>query len=127
MANKFVSFLETVGKDVEHVFTDFLTPSVVKGVENAVLTIDPGISSVFNLVANTAIVVEQKFAAVGKQAGTGPQKLAQVIGIVGSTIETFIANADVPAIVNAVVGFLNAMSPATATPAVASKAPTTAA
>ena len=122
MTNAFESFLTQAGKDVEKVFTDIFTPQNVAAGEVLVGTLFPGASTLFNLIANTAVLVEQKFAGIGQQSGTGAHKLAQVIATIGSTITAFATTNNVvintTQVVNAVVGFLNAIgSTPVATPA----------
>lgn len=81
------------------------------------------------LIQNAVLQTEQKFAAMGKQSGTGAEKLAEVITLVGPVVQTLlkqagVANADsayVSSLVSAVVAILNVqMAPAlTATAPVA--------
>jgi hypothetical protein len=114
MSNKLETFLSAAGKDVEAVFSDIFTPSNVTAAETLVGKLFPGAGTVFNLIANTAISVEQKFVALGKQSGTGAQKLASVIAIVGSTVTSLLSTNGVTVIladvVNAVVAFLNSIN-----------------
>jgi hypothetical protein len=78
MANKFVGFLEAVGRE----FKKFL-PLAEVGVQ----AFFPAVSPLFNLVANQAIAAEQNFAAIGKQSGTGLQKAAAVTSAIGGLIK----------------------------------------
>jgi hypothetical protein len=131
MANKFISVMETVGKDALKVWSD-----VVKYLPSAVslasLIFPPaaaplaGVVNSVDLIQQAVVTVEQKFAAAGAATGTGSQKLAQVLTMVTPTVTqlltaekvtvdpTFLAN-----IVNAVVAILNvqAASAAALTPA----------
>lgn len=129
MTNKFISFLQSAGSDVEKVFTDIFTPTNVSVAEGVVSTIYPAASVVFNLVANTVIVVEQKYAALGKQSGTGTQKAAEVLAIVGSTVASILSSnkitGDATAIINAVVAFLNSIGPNAVTATVTTQTPET--
>ena len=106
MANKIVSFLDAVGKDTAYVFNDFIIPNTPLA-ETLVASFDPAISPIFNLVANTCILVEQKFAALGQQSGTGAQKLAQVSAIVSPLVKQYMPTGDAGAIITAIVGLLN--------------------
>jgi hypothetical protein len=83
----FVGVLEAVGKDF------------AKGLKWAV---------------QYAVPVEQKYAASGVQAGTGPQKLAEVITLAGEAVLSLLAKAGVTAtpdyvssLASAVVALLN--------------------
>jgi hypothetical protein len=104
MTSKFVSFLEAVGKD----FTNAL-PWLQKG--GAVLTLfDPAMGSLFNTTLNIVAVVEQKWAALGQQSGTGIQKLADAVQIGEPVIAQGLklagkpsTTADVEAYINSVV------------------------
>jgi hypothetical protein len=60
MTSKFVSFLETVGKD----FTKFLPAA-----ETAMAIFEPALSPMFNMTVNAVVTAEQSFAAAGKQTG----------------------------------------------------------
>jgi len=131
MASKFISVMETVGKDALKVWAD-----VVKYLPSAVsiasLIFPPaaaplaGVVNSVDLIQQAVVTVEQKFAASGAATGTGAQKLAQVLTMVTPTVTqlltaekvtvdpTFLTN-----IVNAVVAILNvqAASAAALTPA----------
>lgn len=74
----------------------------------------PELNSVLATIFNAVVSVEQKFAAAGQPTGTGPQKLAEVISIIGPTAQDALAKLGLPAdnaavtnIVNGAVGFLN--------------------
>jgi len=84
MTSKFVSFLETVGKD----FTKFLPAA-----ETAMAIFEPALSPMFNMTVNAVVTAEQSFAAAGKQTGTGTQKLAAVVGVAGPLIAQGLADA----------------------------------
>jgi hypothetical protein len=75
------------------------------------------------LIQNAVIEVEQKYAAAGVQSGTGTQKLATVITLVGPVVTSLLAQAGtkgasatyVQSLVSAVVAILNVQAmPATA-------------
>ena len=79
MPNKFVSFLSAVGKDFKKGL-DYalkLEPAVEAGLAIA----DPPIAALLHVTTATIMATEQKFAAMGQQSGTGPQKSAAAIQI----------------------------------------------
>ena len=113
MSNKFVGFLETVGKD----FLKYVFPWLVKA-EQVVSLAFPSLGPLFNLTANAVVAVEQNFAALGQQSGTGAQKLASVVQSIGGLIAQGLADAgksntaaDVQQYINSVVNVLNAAPP----------------
>jgi hypothetical protein len=69
----FKSFLQKVGED----FAKAL-PWIEKGA-SIVTLFDPALGTLFNTTLNIVATVEQKYAALGKQSGTGVQKLADAI------------------------------------------------
>jgi hypothetical protein len=129
MTNKAVTFLEDVGKDFKNGLAKLL-PIVAKGVQVAtvaepfVSALNPLVGSIFQTTVATVSSIEQKFAALGQQTGTGTQKLGEAVTILtpvlGQALTAAGLAADLPTIQNyisAVVGFLNAIPAATATPA----------
>jgi hypothetical protein len=128
----FVSFLEAVGKDflkglayavkiavpvetlAKLLFPQF-APAITAGVDAA------------SLIQNAVLVVEQKFAAAGKQSGSGAQKLAEVLVLAEGGVTSILAQHGVKAdagyvasLVNAVVAVLNVQAaPAGSSAAVA--------
>lgn len=129
MTNKAVTFLEDVGKDFKNGLTKLL-PIVAKGVQIAqvaepfVTALNPLIGSIFQTTVGTVASIEQQFTALGQQTGTGVQKLATATTILAPVLSQALSAAgyasDLPTIQNyitAVVGFLNAIPAATATPA----------
>ena len=75
--------------------------------------IAPEISTVTQLIASTALSIEQKFAAQAL-TGAGTQKLAEVLSIVGPAAESALIKlgvkadeATITSWIDAVVGFLN--------------------
>jgi hypothetical protein len=100
MANKFVGFLEAVGRDFKK-----LLPFAQAGVE----AFFPAASPLFNLVTNQAIVAEQNFAAIGQQSGTGSQKLAAVTAAIGNTLKQALADAGKPNSLTDVQNFISAV------------------
>jgi hypothetical protein len=131
VTNKFVTFLEDVGKDFKNGLAKLL-PIVAKGVSIAtvaepfVTALNPLVGSIFQTTVATVSSIEQKFAALGQQSGTGVQKLGEAVTILtpvlGQALTSAGLAADLPTIQNyisAVVGFLNAIPAATAAPAAA--------
>lgn len=119
MTNKFVSIMEAIGKDILKVWADvvkYLPPvaalaSLLFPGEAAVTA---GVVNSVNLIQQAVATVEQKFAAAGAVTGTGAQKLAQVISMVGPTVTQLLASeglsvnqAQLTGIINAVVAVLN--------------------
>lgn len=115
----FVSVLETIGKDFEKGLkwaVEYAIP-----VEKLVALLFPAAAPVVgevadatSLIQNAVLLVEQKYAAAGKQSGTGSQKLAEVLLLTEQTVTTLLSKAGIAAstsylqsIVSAVVGILN--------------------
>ena len=111
----FKSFLQTVGSDFKKVFESPWTQKAEQ-IAGAALTIAfPPLGAAFNLTTSAVIMAEQKYAALGKQNGTGPQKLADVLTISEPVIAQALADAGkdhdtaaVTAYINSVVAVLNA-------------------
>jgi hypothetical protein len=133
--NGFVSFLDAVGRDFAKGLTVVLTDvSKIATAEEAPLTainpawgaLDTQIASLSTQSLGIVTVVEQKFAAMGQQTGSGLQKFneavsilmpaaAQILGIAGVSLTT-----TTNALINGAVSILNALPAALATAAVAS-------
>ena len=104
----FKSFLTALGQD----FAKAL-PWMQKG--GSVLALfDPSLGALFNTTLNIVAVVEQKWAALGQQSGTGVQKLADAIQIGEAVIAQGLklagkssTTADVTNYINAVVAIAN--------------------
>jgi hypothetical protein len=112
----FKSVLQKIGED----FLKAL-PWVEKGA-SIVTLFDPALGTLFNTTVNIVATVEQKWAALGKQSGSGVQKLADAIQIGEPVIAQGLklagkdsSTAAVTNYINGVVTVLNAV-PAT-TPA----------
>jgi hypothetical protein len=115
----FVGFLDAAGRDflkglayvvkiavpvealAKLLFPQF-APAITAGVDAA------------TLIQNAVLLVEQKFAAAGKQSGTGAQKLAEVLELSEAAVTSILAQfgmkadtAYVTNLVNAVVAVLN--------------------
>lgn len=128
MTNKFISFLEAVGTDFKNGLAK-IDPFLKEGIALAeaaapeVAVLDPALGVIFSTVIATVSTIEQKFAAMGAQSGTGAQKLATAISILQPVVSQAFSAAGKPSdtgtvtnYINAVVGFLNAI-PASVTPA----------
>ena len=106
MSNKFVGFLEAVGRDIKKEL-----PWVVKVAEVGVAGFFPGASPLFNQVANSVLTAEQNFAAIGQQSGTGTAKAAAVTTVAGNLIQSFLTESGskltVAGYVDTVVNMLN--------------------
>jgi hypothetical protein len=131
MAKKFVTFLEAIGHDFK-VGLQKLDPFMRKAVaiaqaaEPEIAALDPAIGVIFTTVVSTISTIEQKFAAMGAQSGTGAQKLAEATTILQPLVtQAFTAAgkaadaATVQNYISAVVNFLNAIpaSPTATVPA----------
>jgi hypothetical protein len=117
---KFVGFLETAGKDFEKGLAFVVKEAPV--VDPLIAVLFPSAAPVaaeattaVNLIQNAVLEVEQKYAASGVQAGTGAQKSAEVLTLVGPAVTSLLTAAKIPAsaayiqsLVTAVVGVLNA-------------------
>lgn len=121
MANKFVTFLESIGHDFKVGLTK-LDPFIKDGIgiataaEGEISTLDPALGVIFKTVVTTVSEVEQKFAAMGTQTGTGIQKLATAVTILEPVVsQAFSAagkasdTATVSKYISSVVDFLNAI------------------
>lgn len=122
MSNKFVSFLETVGKDFQK-FLSAVLPYAAGPAEVAVAAFAPALGPMFNATVAAVVTAEQSAAAAGKQTGSGAQKLASVVSLMGPLIAQGLADggkssdtAAVTGYVNSVVAVLNA-APAPSAPA----------
>lgn len=118
--NEFVSIMERVGHDIKVAFEDVV--KYLPAVSTLAALIFPadaaaisGVVNSIDLIQKAVVTVEQKFAAVGNVTGTGTQKLAQVLSIVGPTVTSLLSaeglnynQAQVTSIINAVVAVLNA-------------------
>lgn len=105
----FKSFLQKVGED----FMKAL-PWLQKAGQ-VVTVFDPALGDLFNSTVNIVATVEQKWAALGKQSGTGTQKLADAVQIGEPVIAQGLKlagkasdTAAVTTYINSVVAVLNA-------------------
>jgi hypothetical protein len=120
--SKFVSVLESVGKDFEKGLSALL-PYVEGMGEVAVSAFAPSLGPLFNSTVAAVALAEQKAAALGTQAKSGTAKLADVLQIMQPVIAKGLSDAGkssdtaaVTSYVNSVVAVLNA-APAPTTPA----------
>jgi hypothetical protein len=117
--NKFVGFLESMGKAFEKGLVWAVQYAVP--VEKLVALLFPaaapaavGVADATSLIQNAVLAVEQKYAAAGVQNGTGTQKLAEVMTLTSSAVITLLKQegitadtAYVQSLVSAVVAILN--------------------
>ena len=124
----FTGVLEAIGKGFEKGLQWAVTYAVP--VEKLVGLLFPAaapeltvLADATGLIQNAVIEVEQKYAAAGVQSGTGTQKLATVMTLVGPVVTSLLAKAGiagastsyVQSLVSAVVAILNVQAmPATA-------------
>lgn len=104
----FTSWLDAVGHDFK-VGLDKILPWAQGAGETAVAIFAPQLGSVFNATVAAVATVEQKFAAMGQQTGTGSQKLADATTIVGPLISQSLTDAGKPASIQVVQGYINAV------------------
>ena len=121
----FVSVLETIGKDFEKGLkwaAEYAIP-----VEKLVALLFPAaapvageVADATSLIQSAVLLVEQKYAAAGRQSGTGAEKLAEVLLVTGQTVTALLAKAGIAAnasymqkLVSAVVAILNVQAPKT--------------
>jgi len=109
---KIVSFLEHVGQDIEKGFAK--AAPIVQDAEPYVSLAFPGFGPLFASTANEVISTEQKFAAIGQQSGTGPQKLSSVLSVIEPVAQQLLTAAKLPSDeatitkwINGVVALLN--------------------
>ena len=119
----FLSFLKKVGQDFKKIFENPWTQKIEQ-VAGAVLTLAvPPIGSLFSATASAVMLAEQKAAALGKQDGSGPQKLADVLQLMEPVIAQALKDAGkdsstaaVTNYINGVVAILNATPAPTGAP-----------
>ena len=122
----FISVMETIGKDFEKGLK--WAAAYALPAEKLVALLFPSAAPVINeladattLIQNAVLVVEQKFAAEGRQSGTGAQKLGEVLALVEQTVTALLTKAGIHAdtsyiekIVSAIVALLNVQQAPTA-------------
>ena len=92
MSNRFITFLEAVGRDFRKGL-DYILPIAATAGEVGIAIFAPGLGTIFNTTVNAVITAEQAAVAAGKQAGTGPQKAANVLALVGPLIKVALDDA----------------------------------
>jgi hypothetical protein len=119
MPNRVITFLERVGQDIEKAFA--VAAPIIQEAEPFINLTFPGFGPLFSTTANEVISVEQKFAAIGKQTGSGPAKLANVLAVIQPVAAQLLSNAKLPNDattvtnwINGVVALLNGIPTATA-------------
>lgn len=113
--NRFISFMEHIG----HAIKVGLPPAlkIAEGAgEVAVSIFAPGASALFNQTVAACATAEQSAVVMGQTKGTGPQKLAAVMGLMGPLIKQALADvgksnddAEAQKYISAVVTIINAM------------------
>lgn len=139
--NRFVAFLENVGHDFKVGLTKIVPIAATAGEVAARIFLPPGASNLFNQTVAAVVTAEQNAAAIRQQTGSGPQKLAAVVSLMGGLIKQALADmgkssddAAVEKYISSVVTILNAVpvevpdtslpaAPAPAAPAPALPAP----
>lgn len=117
----FISFMETVGKDIEKGLAWIVKYAIP--VETLVKLLFPGVvgegvTIAFNaatLIQNAVLEVEQKYSQINTVGQTGAQKLADVLTLTETTVTQLLTQAGVTnvdtsyvtSLINAVVALLN--------------------
>lgn len=111
----FKSFLQKVGEDFKKGL-DAILPYAETAGKVAVATFAPQFGPAFNATVSVVSMVEQKYAALGKQSGTGASKLSDALTIGEPLIAQALADAgkshdtaSVTKYINEVVDILNAV------------------
>jgi len=105
--NKFVSFLETVGRDFQKGLTAIL-PYAAGGGEVAVAAFAPALGPMFNSTVSAVVLAEQKYVAL-KNTKAGASKLADVVQLMGPVIAKGLEDAGKPNDTAAVQGYINSV------------------
>lgn len=114
----FTSVMQKIGHDIKVVWTDVVKylPSVA-GLAQILFPGSAAAINVVNLIQQAVATVEQKFVAIGAPSGSGLQKSAQVLAIVGPAVTGLLAaenikinQVQIQNIINAVVAVLNVTS-----------------
>lgn len=105
MTNRFISIMEAVGREFEK---DFM-PWIAGAGEAAVGIFAPTLSPIFNKTVNAVLTAEQNAAAIGKQNGTGVQKAASVVQLMGPLIAQALSIAGKASDAAAVQGYINSV------------------
>lgn len=105
MTNKFVSFLDAVGKDFKKGLADVLP--FAEEAEPIISALDPAAGAILSTTLGVVLQTEQKFAAMGQQSGTGTQKLAEVTAILTPVLTTALSEAGEPATAEQIEKYVN--------------------
>lgn len=110
----FKSWLQHVGEEFKKGL-DFILPWAETAGKVAVSIFAPALGPLFNQTVSAIVTAEQAAAAIGKQSGSGAQKLSSVVTLMGPLIAQALkdagkANDDqaVQNYINAIVTILNA-------------------
>ena len=126
------SFMQWIGGAEKVVYADIIkyAPPVARLAELIFPQFAPQIAAgtsvaldATTLIQNAVLMVEQKYAASGVATGTGPQKSAEVLTLVGQAVTSLLSSAGVtgatPAyiqgLITAIVGVLNVTAAPTVT------------
>jgi hypothetical protein len=107
-----VAEFKTVGKDIETVF-DKAAP-IAEFIGQVISAGDPALGNAITATTKVALAVEQQFTAIGASSGTGAQKSAAVLSVIGPVLNSALAATTSAAagqtaqqIINQIVGYLN--------------------
>lgn len=110
----FVSIMKAIGHGFKKGL-DFLLPWAATSGEIAISLFAPGLGTLYHSTVVAVALAEQNAAAIGKMDGTGAQKSAAVVQLIGGLIKQGLADAGresddaaVQAYIDAVVKILNA-------------------
>jgi len=104
----FISVLDAIGHDFK-TGLDKILPWATGAGQVAVDIFAPTLGPLFQSTVAAVANVEQKFAAMGQQTGTGVQKLAEAATIMGPMISQALTIAGKTADQAAVNGYINAV------------------
>lgn len=108
MGNKFLSWLSHAEQAFVKGITVILHIAENEG-EVAVAIFAPELGPLFNSTVAAVVMAGQKWAALGKQSGTGQQKLADVLTIAEPVISQALIDAGKPGDTAAVTDYINAV------------------
>jgi hypothetical protein len=108
MANKFVSVLEHIGQEFQKGLKIILPYAETVGAV-AVEIFFPALGPAYNSTVGAIAMAEQKYTALGKQSGSGPQKLADVLNIVQPVVAQALADAGKANDQTAVINYINSV------------------
>jgi hypothetical protein len=83
LSNKFLIIFQAVGHDIEKGLPYVIPPAVAAG--PIVTGPDPALGAIFSTVVGIVASTKQKYAAIGKQSGTGTLELTEVLQIASPT------------------------------------------